>query len=98
MRRLYLPLQLEENLEKAKRKSKTAETANKVQLMRIKNKATGPKTVSVMDRVYFNIDHPKTMPSKTSPVFISKLWTVGKIFICFFYCSYYFTSIFFKYI
>lgn len=44
--------------------------------MRIKNKATGLKTIPQTDRVYFNIQHPKT--DEVTPVFISKTWTLGR--------------------
>lgn len=53
--------------------SKNVLLANKVQLMRIKNKATGLKTIPATDRVYFSIEHRE----KVSPVFVSKLWTIG---------------------
>lgn len=52
--------------------------ANKVQLMRIKNKATGLKTIPVADRVYFNVYHPGNS-EKVSPIFVSKAWSVGKL-------------------
>lgn len=55
---------------------KNVALANKVQLMRIKNKASGLKSVPVPDRIYFNIQHPGN-PEKVSPLFISKLWTLG---------------------
>lgn len=44
--------------------------------MRIKNKATGLKTIPLSDRVYFNIQHPKS--DQVTPVFISKTWTLGR--------------------
>lgn len=45
--------------------------------MRIKNKASGLKSVPVPDRIYFNIQHPGKA-ERVSPVFVSKLWTLGK--------------------
>lgn len=51
--------------------------ANKVQLLRIKNKATGLKTVPPIDRVYFNIQHPKG--DKCFPVYFSRTWTLGRM-------------------
>lgn len=44
--------------------------------MRIKNKATGLKTIPVTDRVYFAVQQQKN--GIVSPVFISKTWTVGR--------------------
>lgn len=52
--------------------------ANKVQLMRIKNKASGSKTVAITDRLYFNVIHPNPGNEKTAPVFVSKRWTLGR--------------------
>lgn len=52
--------------------------ANKVQLMRIKNKATGMKTISPTDRLYFNVIHSNLGNEKAIPVFVSKQWTIGK--------------------
>lgn len=72
--------QVTEKLENAKKKPKSSQMASKVQLMRIKGKATGNKGIPTTDRVYFNIEHPKTLPPKSTPVFVSKTWTVGKFF------------------
>ncbi|KAJ8975931.1 hypothetical protein NQ317_014891 [Molorchus minor] len=52
--------------------------ANKVQLMRIKNKATGLKTIPTLNRVYFNITYSKDQQEKTLPVFVSNQWTIGR--------------------
>ncbi|KAK9711651.1 hypothetical protein QE152_g25350 [Popillia japonica] len=70
--------ELDRSLENAKKKVKNRETANKVQLMRVKNKATGLKSIPVIDRVYFNIHYPTSVTSKVVPVFISKMWSIGK--------------------
>ncbi|CAH0551039.1 unnamed protein product [Brassicogethes aeneus] len=71
--------QVAENLNKVKKKQKNGQLANQVQLMKIKNKATGLKTIPTTDRVYFNIQFPKCLGSKFFPVFVSKTWTVGRI-------------------
>ncbi|KAI4467476.1 arsenite inducuble rna associated protein aip-1-related [Holotrichia oblita] len=70
--------ELDKNLENAKKKVKNQETANKVQLMRIKNKATGLKSVPLIDRVYFNVHYPTSIASKVVPIFVSKTWSIGK--------------------
>ncbi|KAK5647286.1 hypothetical protein RI129_002178 [Pyrocoelia pectoralis] len=71
--------QLNAKLEEAKKKSKSCSLANKVQLMRIKNKATGLKSVPATDRVYFNVQLPATKNVKEVPVFVSKQWTLGRV-------------------
>ncbi|GJQ76568.1 hypothetical protein Trydic_g2265 [Trypoxylus dichotomus] len=70
--------ELDNTLENAKRKAKNVETANKVQLMRIKNKAVGLKTIPIVDRVYFNIKYPSNIADRISPVFVSKTWSIGR--------------------
>lgn len=44
--------------------------------MRIKNKATGLKSIPVADRVYFNVQHPQA--DQCAPVFVSKTWSLGR--------------------
>lgn len=44
--------------------------------MRIKNKATGLKTIPTSDRIYFSIQN-KTKNEPT-PVFVSKTWSIGR--------------------
>lgn len=50
--------------------------------MRIKNKATGLKTIPPLDRIYFNIQYNNSSSSSDknefTPVFVSKLWTLGR--------------------
>ncbi|XP_031328342.1 AN1-type zinc finger protein 1-like [Photinus pyralis] len=74
-----LDIQLNNNLEEAKKKEKSQSLANKVQLMRIKNKATGLKSIPATDRVYFNVQLPTTAKLKEMPVFVSKIWTLGRV-------------------
>lgn len=69
---------INESLEKAKKKPKSSETASKLQLMRIKSKATGMKTIPSADRIYFLVNYPKEFFNKSSPVFVSKTWTIGR--------------------
>lgn len=53
--------------------------ACKVQLMKIKNKATGLKSIPTTNRVYFNINYfDSNNVEKTTPVFVSNQWTVGR--------------------
>ncbi|CAG9859467.1 unnamed protein product [Phyllotreta striolata] len=67
-------LQVETTLNEAKKKSKTREMANKVQLMKIKSKATGSKAIPTADRLYFNV----TYADRTAPVFVSSHWSLGR--------------------
>lgn len=71
-------LQLDNKIMEAKSKGKHKNMANKVQLMRLKNKAIGLKSIPVTDRVYFNVTHPKPGNEKTTAVFVSKQWTLGR--------------------
>ncbi|XP_050498402.1 AN1-type zinc finger protein 1-like [Diabrotica virgifera virgifera] len=66
--------QVEKNLADAKKKPKNREMANKVQLMKIKNKATGLKTIPTVDRVYFSVSYCE----KSCPVFVSSQWSLGR--------------------
>ncbi|XP_001812177.1 AN1-type zinc finger protein 1-like [Tribolium castaneum] len=66
--------QIEQNLIAAKKKGKNL--ANKVQLMKIKNKAKGLNSIPTSDRVYFNVTHPET--GHVTPVFVSKIWSLGR--------------------
>ncbi|ERL96114.1 hypothetical protein D910_01086, partial [Dendroctonus ponderosae] len=64
--------QIQRRLAEGRKKPKSKELADKVQLMKIKNKATGLKTIPVLDKVYFNIH----VPGKVVPVFVSKNWSL----------------------
>ncbi|KAF2879561.1 hypothetical protein ILUMI_26610 [Ignelater luminosus] len=77
--KLQIDKQLNETISQARKKPKTQKVANKIQLMRIKNKATGLKTIPTADRIYFNVQHPKEVGNKVSPVFVSKTWTLGRV-------------------
>lgn len=53
--------------------------ANKVQLMKIKNKAVGSKTIPIVNRVYFNVSNfDSNNMEKTTPIYVSNQWTVGR--------------------
>lgn len=72
---MFCKFQIDSRLLLAK-KNKNAATASKVQLMRIKNKATGLKSIPLADRVYFNLQRHRS--NEVHPVFISKCWTIGR--------------------
>lgn len=56
--------QITENIRKALQSSAKVKTASKIHLMRIKQKALGPKSVSSSDRVYFSIKKPLNLEPK----------------------------------
>nr|XP_023016405.1 AN1-type zinc finger protein 1-like [Leptinotarsa decemlineata] len=66
--------EVEKKIDDAKKKTKSREMASKLQLMKIKNKATGLKSIPVANRIYFNVFHSE----KASPIFVSSQWTVGR--------------------
>lgn len=69
-RTFSFPLQITENIRKALQSSAKVKTASKIHLMRIKQKALGPKSIPPSDRVYFAIKKPTGMQAK--PVTIVK--------------------------
>lgn len=69
--------QLDATLANVKKRQKNVATANKVQLMRIKNKATGLKNIPSTDRLYFNIHRPSSKETPV-PIYVSKKWSVGR--------------------
>ncbi|CAG9103178.1 unnamed protein product [Plutella xylostella] len=60
----HLQEKITENIRKALQSSAKVKTASKIHLMRIKQKAVGPKTVPPGDRVYFSITKPKNKEAK----------------------------------
>ncbi|XP_060530709.1 AN1-type zinc finger protein 1-like [Cylas formicarius] len=70
--------QIERSLCTAKQNHKKQETAMKIQLMRMKNKATGQKSIPLPDRVYFGIEYVDVI-QKYKAVFVSIKWSVGKV-------------------
>lgn len=75
----FFLFQIESTLRDAKKKSKNREMANKVTLMKIKNKAVGAKTIPTTERLYFNISYVNSNNvEKVTPVFVSNTWTIGR--------------------
>ncbi|KAF9807510.1 hypothetical protein SFRURICE_006006 [Spodoptera frugiperda] len=60
----HLQEKITENIRKALQSSAKVKTASKIHLMRIKQKAVGPKTIPASDRVYFAIKKPVNMEPK----------------------------------
>lgn len=65
------------------KKSKNTAMANKVQLMRVKSVAVGPKNIPMNERCYFLVYPPVTILSKVTStpkgIYMNKNWTIGKI-------------------
>lgn len=61
----FFSLQITENIRKALQSSAKVKTASKIHLMRIKQKAQGPKSISPGDRVYFAIKKPTDLQAKS---------------------------------
>ncbi|XP_063919238.1 AN1-type zinc finger protein 1-like [Zophobas morio] len=74
--KLVVDKQVEQNLLEAKKKAKKSNLANKVQLMKIKNKAKGLNTIPTTDRLYFSVSY--LGHQQDVPLFVSKLWSVGR--------------------
>lgn len=64
------------------KKSKNTTLANKVQLMRVKCSAIGPKNVPTSERSYFLVHLPLTVKNKhigtSKGAFVNMHWTIGK--------------------
>ncbi|XP_004923657.1 AN1-type zinc finger protein 1 isoform X1 [Bombyx mori] len=60
----HLQGMITENIRKALQSSAKVKTASKIHLMRIKQKASGPKSIPPSDRVYFAIRKPINMDAK----------------------------------
>ncbi|XP_063383463.1 AN1-type zinc finger protein 1-like [Cydia fagiglandana] len=61
----HLQEKITENIRKALQSTAKVKTASKIHLMRIKQKAKGPKSIPASDRVYFAIGKPKNMEAKS---------------------------------
>ncbi|XP_066581218.1 AN1-type zinc finger protein 1-like [Prorops nasuta] len=59
------------------KKSKNNTMANKVQYMKVKATAVGPKKVPVCERRYFLV-YPPSLSTTPKNVFVSGQWTIGK--------------------
>ncbi|XP_076352994.1 AN1-type zinc finger protein 1-like isoform X2 [Tachypleus tridentatus] len=64
---------------KALQGRKSASTAAKVQLMKLKMKAVGDNSLPQTERIYFQVFLPKRHTNKEKAFYFSKLWTVGKL-------------------
>ena len=62
----------------AKLSAKSAATASKIALIKLKQKATGDKSIADADRVFFNIILPLGSRKKSVPMYFSQNWYVGK--------------------
>lgn len=64
------------------KKSKNTTLANKVQLMRVKCSAIGPKNVPTSERSYFLVHLPLTVKNKhigtSKGIYVNMHWTIGK--------------------
>lgn len=60
----HLQEKITEKIRKSLQSSAKVKTASKVHLMRIKQKAIGPKTIPAADRVYFAVKKPVNMTAK----------------------------------
>lgn len=67
---------VEQNLAESRKKAKNKHLVTKVQLMRLKSKAGGSKSIPTDDRVYFSVS---VRSERVVPVFVSKNWTVGRV-------------------
>ncbi|XP_075978020.1 AN1-type zinc finger protein 1-like [Anticarsia gemmatalis] len=64
----HLQEKITENIRKALQSSAKVKTASKIHLMRIKQKAKGPKTILASDRIYFAIKKPENMDPKPTKI------------------------------
>jgi len=62
----------------AKLSAKSAATASKIALIKLKQKASGDRSVPDADRVFFNVILPLGSHKKLMPMFFSRNWYVGK--------------------
>jgi len=65
-------------LNAAKLSAKSAATASKIALIKLKQQATGDKSVPDADRVFFNVILPLGSHRKSMPMYFSQSWYVGK--------------------
>jgi len=62
----------------AKLSAKSAATASKIALIKLKQQATGDKSIPDADRVFFNVILPHRSNKKSVPMYFSQSWFVGK--------------------
>ena len=65
-------------LNTAKLSAKSAATASKIALIKLKQQATGDKSIPEVDRVFFNVMLPLGSRRKSVPMYFSQSWYVGK--------------------
>lgn len=65
-------------LNAAKLSAKSAATASKIALIKLKQKATGDKSIPDADRVFFNVIFPLGSHKKSLPMYFCQSWYVGK--------------------
>merc|ERR1712098_322834 len=61
------------------RSVKAQKTAAKVQLMKLKMKSFGNKTLPQEERIYFMVTPPKVTGKPASAVWVSNKWVLGKV-------------------
>ena len=61
------------------RSLKAQKTAAKVQLMKLKMKSNGDKTLPQTERTYFLVTPPKTSAKSASGVWVSSGWVMGRV-------------------
>jgi len=62
----------------AKSSAKSAATASKIALIKLKQHATGDKSIPDADRVFFNVILPRGSHKRSMPMYFSQSWFVGK--------------------
>jgi len=65
-------------LNTAKLSAKSAATASKIALIKLKQKAIGDKSIPETDRVFFNVILPLGSRKKSLPMYFNQSWCVGK--------------------
>jgi len=65
-------------LNAVKLSAKSAATASKIALIKLKQQATGDKSIPDDDRVFFNVILPLGSNRKSMPMYFSRCWYVGK--------------------
>jgi len=65
-------------LNASKLSAKSAATASKIALIKLKQRATGDKSIPDDDRVFFNVILPTGSAKKSVPMYFSQSWYVGK--------------------
>jgi len=64
---------------KKPRSVKAQKTAAKVQLMKLKMKSSGDKTLPQAERIYFLVTPPKSSGKSVSGAWVSRRWVMGRV-------------------